>query len=216
MVGTRSKTAKVATSSKKAAANAAAPSKLAKKAATKKTPASAKPAARAAKSTPAKKTAAKASEPAKPAAKAATKRSAAAKKEAAGPSAKKGHVLAEAVDPAALAPPTDTARTPPPATSASSAKPLKAEVVFSFDTTVSMYPCLTQVRRQVKECVERLFQEIGPENLRIGITAHGDYCSSEIYVTKHLPLTTNVDAIVEFVENVKATYSYTKPEAYEL
>lgn len=30
------------------------------------------------------------------------------------------------------------------------------EVVFSFDTTGSMYPCLTQVRRKIKSTVTRL------------------------------------------------------------
>ena len=34
------------------------------------------------------------------------------------------------------------------------------EVVFSFDTTGSMYPCLTQVRRNVKSTVARLGEEI--------------------------------------------------------
>ena len=34
------------------------------------------------------------------------------------------------------------------------------EVVFSFDTTGSMYPCLTQVRRKVKETVTRLMKDI--------------------------------------------------------
>lgn len=42
----------------------------------------------------------------------------------------------------------------------------RSEVVFSFDTTGSMYPCLTVLRLKIKECVERLFSEIGAENLR--------------------------------------------------
>ena len=46
------------------------------------------------------------------------------------------------------------------------------EVVFSFDTTGSMYPCLTQVRRKIKETVTRLLDEI--PGIRIGIIAHGD------------------------------------------
>src|SRR5215468_8082549 len=75
------------------------------------------------------------------------------------------------------------------------------EVVFSFDTTGSMYPCLTQVRRNVKSTVTRLFEEI--PGIRIGIIAHGDYCDAgSTYVTKHLPLTDKVDAIVKFVETV--------------
>ena len=84
-----------------------------------------------------------------------------------------------------------------------------------------VYPCLTQVRRKIKECVERLFSEIGTDNLRIGITAHGDCnccfekslifisldcCERDIYLTKHLPMTSNVDTIVQFVETVAPTY----------
>ncbi|KAI6183767.1 VWA domain-containing protein [Aphelenchoides bicaudatus] len=106
--------------------------------------------------------------------------------------------------------------TPQPTSVLEFGPPRKVEVVFSFDTTASMYSCLVQVRRKVKETVERLFNEIGPENLRIGITAHGDYCcAKEVYLTKHLPMTTNVDTIVDFVENVAPTWGYTYPEAYE-
>ena len=61
------------------------------------------------------------------------------------------------------------------------------EVVFSFDTTGSMYPCLTQVRRHIKSTVTRLGEEV--PGIRIGIIAHGDYCDKNVtYVTKHLPL----------------------------
>jgi predicted DNA-binding WGR domain protein len=89
------------------------------------------------------------------------------------------------------------------------------EVVFSFDTTGSMYPCLTQVRRNVKNTVTRLFEEI--PGIRIGIIAHGDYCDQRTsYVTKHLPLTADVGAIVRFVENVKPTGGGDAPECYEL
>lgn len=93
----------------------------------------------------------------------------------------------------------------------------KSEVVFSFDTTGSMYPCLTQVRRKINEAVEKLFEEIGADNLRIGITAHGDYCDAgRTYVTKHLPMTNNIKTIVNFVENVEATGGGDAPECYEL
>jgi hypothetical protein len=76
---------------------------------------------------------------------------------------------------------------------------------------------LTQVRRKIKECVKRLFKEIGPDHLRIGITAHGDYCDEKIfYVIKHLPMTANIDTIVDFVENVSGTGGGDAPECYEL
>lgn len=89
------------------------------------------------------------------------------------------------------------------------------EVVFSFDTTGSMYPCLTQVRRKIKETVTRLLDEI--PGIRIGIIAHGDYCDAgSNYVTKHLDLSGDVATICNFVENVEPTGGGDAPECYEL
>jgi hypothetical protein len=89
------------------------------------------------------------------------------------------------------------------------------EVVFSFDTTGSMYPCLTQVRRKIKETVTRLLDEI--PGIRIGIIAHGDYCDAgSTYVTKHLDLSGDVATICNFVENVEPTGGGDAPECYEL
>jgi len=89
------------------------------------------------------------------------------------------------------------------------------EVVFSFDTTGSMYPCLTQVRRKIKETVNRLMNEI-PE-IRIGIIAHGDYCDEHsTYVTKKFDLSSDVNAICNFVQNVEPTGGGDAPECYEL
>jgi hypothetical protein len=89
------------------------------------------------------------------------------------------------------------------------------DVVFSFDTTGSMYPCLTQVRRTIEATVKRLFTEV--PNLRIGVTAHGDYCDrGETYVTKHLGLTTDQASITRFVQTVERTGGGDAPECYEL
>ena len=89
------------------------------------------------------------------------------------------------------------------------------EIVFSFDTTGSMYPCLTQVRRKIKQTVNRLLNEI--PGIRIGIIAHGDYCDAkETYVTKIFDLSTDVDGICDFVQNVEPTYGGDAPECYEL
>ena len=89
------------------------------------------------------------------------------------------------------------------------------EVVFSFDTTGSMYPCLTQVRRKVKETVTRLMNEI--PGMRIGIIAHGDYCDkSSSYVTKHFKLSDDTAAICKFVQDVGPTGGGDAPECYEL
>lgn len=89
------------------------------------------------------------------------------------------------------------------------------EVVFSFDTTGSMYPCLTQVRRNLKSTITRLLDEI--PGIRIGIVAHGDYCDAgSTYVTKHLNLSGDVDTICNFVQNVGQTGGGDAPECYEL
>ncbi|MBL9040046.1 MAG: VWA domain-containing protein [Myxococcales bacterium] len=89
------------------------------------------------------------------------------------------------------------------------------EVVFSFDTTGSMYPCLTQVRRKIKETVTRLMKDV--PNMRIGIIAHGDYCDKgSTYVTKAFDLSDNTNAICAFVQNVEATGGGDLPECYEL
>ena len=65
------------------------------------------------------------------------------------------------------------------------------EILFSFDTTGSMYPCLSQVRRVLKQSIERLFKDI--PNLRISVLAHGDYCDkNRTYVTTFLNLSNNM------------------------
>ncbi|MBD2665422.1 vWA domain-containing protein [Richelia sinica] len=89
------------------------------------------------------------------------------------------------------------------------------EVVFSFDTTGSMYPCLTQVRRKIKQTVTRLMNEL--PLIKIGIIAHGDYCDQDsTYVTKILTLCDDVDQICDFVQNVEPTGGGDAPECYEL
>ncbi|MEH2447889.1 MAG: vWA domain-containing protein [Nostoc sp.] len=89
------------------------------------------------------------------------------------------------------------------------------EIVFSFDTTGSMYPCLTQVRRKIKNTVTRLIDEI--PLIKIGIIAHGDYCDEgSTYVTKTFNISGDVDAICDFVQNVAPTGGGDAPECYEL
>ena len=89
------------------------------------------------------------------------------------------------------------------------------ELVISFDTTGSMYPVLSEVRRRVDETTKQLFAAI--PNLRIGIVAHGDYCDAgRPYVTKHLQLTNDPNAVSYFVRNVEPTGGGDAPECYEL
>ena len=89
------------------------------------------------------------------------------------------------------------------------------DVVISFDTTGSMYPVLTQVRRKIKQAVNRLMSEL--PGIHIGIIAHGDYCDAgSTYVTRHLNLTHDTTAIIDFVTNTQATHGGDAPECYEL
>ncbi|ELU05406.1 hypothetical protein CAPTEDRAFT_205460 [Capitella teleta] len=89
----------------------------------------------------------------------------------------------------------------------------RVEVVFCFDTTGSMYPCLEKVRENLRSTITRLLESI--PDIRIGIMAHGDYCDYRNYVTKHIDLTTNINALVEFVETVGSTGGGDAPECYE-
>src|SRR5258708_1064960 len=89
------------------------------------------------------------------------------------------------------------------------------EVVFSFDTTASIYPSLPHSRPNINNTVPRLSEEI--PGIRIGIIAHGDYCDARTsYVTRHLDLGDNVAAICKFVEEVEPTGGGDAPECYEL
>ncbi len=86
------------------------------------------------------------------------------------------------------------------------------EVVITFDTTGSMYPCLTQVRRNVREMIADLFRSI--PGIRIGVIAHGDY--GDTYVTKHTDLSVDQDMLCRFVETVESTCGFDYEECYEL
>ena len=86
------------------------------------------------------------------------------------------------------------------------------EIVFSFDTTGSMYPCLTQVRRNVEATIKRLFDNA--LNVRIGIVAHGDYCDGRRMISVH-ELSTNQNSLCKFVREVESTSGGDAPEAYE-
>jgi von Willebrand factor type A domain len=89
------------------------------------------------------------------------------------------------------------------------------EVIFSFDTTGSMYPCLTQVRREVKATVKRLFKDV--PDIRVGVIAHGDYCDAgSTYVTKKFDFSTNQDKIASFISDVSPTGGGDAAECYEL
>lgn len=89
------------------------------------------------------------------------------------------------------------------------------DVLFTFDTTGSMYPCLTQVRRDVEKTIQRITKDI--PNIRIAIIAHGDYCDKNTtYITKSFDFSKDVKRICDFVKSVDRTNGGDTPECYEL
>jgi hypothetical protein len=88
------------------------------------------------------------------------------------------------------------------------------DVCLSIDTTGSMYPCLTQVRRSAVQTARRLFKEIN--GLRMAIKVHGDECDHRsTYVTKTLDFTDDVDSIVDFINDAEPTGGGDSEECYE-
>lgn len=88
------------------------------------------------------------------------------------------------------------------------------DVVISFDTTGSMYPCLTQLRRNAEGAVRRLFAEI--PDLHVGVIAHGDYCDARsTYLLKKVDLSADASKVLGFIHDVPASGGGDAPEAYE-
>ena len=91
--------------------------------------------------------------------------------------------------------------------------PEPIDVVFSFDTTGSMYPCIAQVRRKIEEVTRQLFAAI--PGLHMGFISHGDYCDGANVMTKQ-ELTDNSALLCDFTRRAPDTYGGDAPECYEL
>ena len=92
-------------------------------------------------------------------------------------------------------------------------KEIETDLVISFDTTGSMYPCLSEVKRHIATMVPKLFRDM--PGLRLGIIAHGDYCDGD-KVIQTLDFTNDQNAIISFVQNAPSTGGGDYPECYEL
>jgi hypothetical protein len=88
----------------------------------------------------------------------------------------------------------------------------KPAIVFSFDTTGSMAPCINNVRANIKELAEKLFEEI--PGLKMGLIAHGDYCDGE-KCYQYVDLTNDIGEIIKFIDNNHNTSGGDAPECYE-
>lgn len=87
------------------------------------------------------------------------------------------------------------------------------DIVISFDTTGSMYPCLAEVRRNITDMTKRLFCEI--PSLRVAIISHGDYCDGDKVISQ-LDFTDDQTQIKNFIDNAPSTSGGDYPECYEL
>jgi hypothetical protein len=92
-------------------------------------------------------------------------------------------------------------------------KEIDTDLVISFDTTGSMYPCLSEVKRHIATMVPKLFRDM--PGLRLAIIAHGDYCDGD-KVIKTLDFTNDQNAIISFVQTAPSTSGGDFPECYEL
>jgi len=92
-------------------------------------------------------------------------------------------------------------------------KEIKTDLVISFDTTGSMYPCLAEVKRNIQTMSQKLFHEI--PGLRLSIIAHGDYCDGD-KVISILDFTTDQEVIKQFIDKTPSTGGGDYPECYEL
>lgn len=89
------------------------------------------------------------------------------------------------------------------------------DFLVSFDTTGSMYPVLSQVRREVEKLVTELFNSI--KDIRIGVIVHGDYCDAgNPYTIRALEFTKDLETIREFIRTSDKTYGGDADECYEL
>lgn len=91
----------------------------------------------------------------------------------------------------------------------------KLDLVISFDTTGSMYSVLSQVRHEVSEFVNTMFDKV--EDLRVGIICHGDYCDKDHpYTIRVRDLTTDKDKLTKFIRETESTFGGDADECYEL
>jgi len=88
-----------------------------------------------------------------------------------------------------------------------------ANIVLSFDTTGSMSACIMQVRENLRNLVRSMTDNI--PDLKIGLIAHGDYCDGPNCCQK-LDLTSDLEAIMDFILKAPDTSGGDEPECYEL
>ncbi|KAJ8301416.1 hypothetical protein KUTeg_020403 [Tegillarca granosa] len=90
------------------------------------------------------------------------------------------------------------------------------EIVFSFDTTGSMYSYMEETRDKIKEIVNKLQTDV--PGIKLGFLAHGDYYDLQFdrYLIKWINFGASVDEISDFFEDLGITHGGDPEECYEL
>jgi hypothetical protein len=91
---------------------------------------------------------------------------------------------------------------------------MSVQLLLSFDTTGSMYPCLKQLRHTLAELLQYLHEVI--PDLCIGVISHGDYCDYS-YPPKldWQPFTYDNSKLISYVNTANATSGGDSDEFYE-
>lgn len=90
------------------------------------------------------------------------------------------------------------------------------EIVFSFDTTGSMYSYMEEAGERIKDLVNRLQTDM--PGIRLAFMAHGDYydLSHDRYLIKWIDFGASIEEVVKFFENLSITHGGDDDECYEL
>jgi len=94
------------------------------------------------------------------------------------------------------------------------------EIVFSFDTTTSMFPAISELKKKLSDLLKQLLRDL--PDIRIAIIAHGDYCAADRFfgsqcypVMYKLDFTNDLDTLMNFIYCIKGGGGLDLPEAYE-
>ena len=74
------------------------------------------------------------------------------------------------------------------------------EIVFTFDMTRSMTPCIYQVRQELERFLDNIKNKI--QNIKFGIITHGDYDSFR-YVINKMDFNDNLEYFKNYIKNVE-------------
>jgi hypothetical protein len=88
---------------------------------------------------------------------------------------------------------------------------MRVQLLFAIDTTGSMSPAISEVRRKLVDTVQELFREVPA--LEIGIVGFGDYCDRNFY--RMCQFTTDVRLLYNFIHAQHANGGGDAPECYE-